>query len=57
MEVVQSSLGLPFVAKSDQPLDIVWSRPLPDGVEPSTVTVTIDAAGRWFVSLRTATTY
>jgi len=33
-------------------LDIVWSRPLPDGVEPSTVTVTMDAAGRWFVSLR-----
>jgi putative transposase len=44
--------GKLFLAKSDQPLDIVWSRPLPDGVEPSTVTVTIDAAGRWFVSLR-----
>ncbi len=33
------------------PLDIVWSRPLPDGAEPSTVTVCKDAAGRWFVSL------
>ncbi len=44
--------GKLFLAKCDQPLDIVWSRPLPDGVEPSTVTVTIDAAGRWFVSLR-----
>ncbi len=44
--------GKLFLAKSDQPLDIVWSRPLPDGVEPSTVTVTMDAAGRWFVSLR-----
>jgi putative transposase len=34
-----------------EPLDIVWSRPLPDGVKPSTVTVSQDAAGRWFVSL------
>ncbi|MCW3845556.1 transposase, partial [Micromonospora yasonensis] len=33
------------------PLDIVWSRPLPGGAEPSTVTVSRDAAGRWFVSL------
>jgi putative transposase len=35
----------------DGPLDIRWSRPLPDGAEPSTVTVSRDAAGRWFVSL------
>jgi len=34
-----------------EPLAIVWSRPLPDGAEPSTVTVSKDAAGRWFVSL------
>ena len=33
------------------PLDIRWSRPLPEGSEPSTVTVSRDAAGRWFVSL------
>jgi putative transposase len=33
------------------PLDISWSRPLPHGTEPSTVTVSRDAAGRWFVSL------
>src|SRR5258705_8502507 len=34
------------------PLNIVWSRPLPDeGAEPSTVTVSRDAAGRWFVSI------
>lgn len=39
------------LAKMDQPLDIVWSRALPDGVTPSTVTVSQDAAGRWFVSL------
>jgi putative transposase len=35
----------------DQPLAIVWSRPLPDGAEPSTVTVSKDAAGRWHVSI------
>jgi putative transposase len=39
------------LAKMPEPLDIVWSRPLPDGCSPSTVTVSQDAAGRWFVSL------
>lgn len=39
------------LAKMDQPLDIHWSRSLPSGVEPSTVTVSLDAAGRWHVSL------
>lgn len=39
------------LAKMAEPLDIVWSRPLPDGVSPSTVTVSQDAAGRWFVSM------
>jgi putative transposase len=39
------------LAKMDAPLAIVWSRPLPEGAEPSTVTVSKDAAGRWFVSL------
>jgi putative transposase len=39
------------LAKMNEPLDIVWSRPLPEGVKPSTVTVSQDAAGRWFVSL------
>jgi putative transposase len=34
-----------------EPLDIVWSRPLPEGAEPSTVTVSRDAAGRWHVSI------
>ncbi|MCX5336686.1 RNA-guided endonuclease TnpB family protein [Streptomyces sp. NBC_00140] len=38
------------LAKMADPLDIVWSRPLP-GAAPSTVTVSQDAAGRWFVSL------
>ncbi|WP_416903905.1 RNA-guided endonuclease InsQ/TnpB family protein [Micromonospora echinospora] len=39
------------LAKMTEPLDIVWSRPLPEGARPSTVTVSQDAAGRWFVSL------
>lgn len=39
------------LAKMTDPLDIVWSRPLPEGAIPSTVTVSQDAAGRWFVSM------
>ncbi|MGW3100140.1 RNA-guided endonuclease InsQ/TnpB family protein, partial [Streptomyces sp. NPDC001102] len=39
------------LAKMTEPLDIVWSRPLPEGASPSTVTVSKDAAGRWYVSL------
>ncbi|MFI8907822.1 RNA-guided endonuclease InsQ/TnpB family protein [Streptomyces albidoflavus] len=39
------------LAKMAEPLDIVWSRPLPEGASPSTVTVSQDAAGRWYVSL------
>jgi putative transposase len=39
------------LAKMSAPLDIRWSRPLPEGAEPSTVTVSKDSAGRWFVSL------
>jgi putative transposase len=39
------------LAKMAGPLDIVWSRPLPGSAEPSTVTVSRDAAGRWHVSL------
>lgn len=39
------------LAKMAEPLKIVWSRPLPEGASPSTVTVSKDAAGRWYVSL------
>ncbi len=35
----------------DEPLNIAWSRPLPAGVAPSSVTVSQDAAGRWFMSI------
>jgi putative transposase len=42
------------LAKMDVPLHIHWSRPLPAGAQPTTVTVSRDAAGRYFVSLLVA---
>jgi putative transposase len=39
------------LAKMDRPLDIRWSRPLPKGCKPSSVTITKDPAGRYFISL------
>ncbi len=39
------------LAKMDAPLDIVWSRPLPDGCKPSSITITKDEADRYFVSI------
>jgi len=44
------------LAKMSEPLDIRWSRPLPDGAQPSTVTVSRDPAGRWHVAIRVETT-
>jgi putative transposase len=43
--------GTLTLAKMSGPLDIVWSRPLPENATPSTVTVSRDPSGRWFVSL------
>ena len=43
--------GQVWLAKLSAPLAIVWSRPLPDSAEPSTVTVSRDAAGRWHISI------
>src|SRR2546426_1884292 len=40
-----------MLAKMDAPLDIHWSRTLPKGCKPTTVTVTKDTAGRYFVSI------
>jgi len=40
--------GKRFLAKCDEPLAIRWTRPLP--CDPSTVTVSRDSAGRYFVS-------
>jgi len=39
------------LAKHKEPLHIVWSRPLPEGAQPSSVTVSKDKSGRYFVSL------
>ncbi|AFZ35034.1 transposase, IS605 OrfB family [Stanieria cyanosphaera PCC 7437] len=43
--------GKVWLAKCSEPLNIVWSRYLPQGCEPSTVTVKLEPSGRWFVSL------
>lgn len=40
------------LAKMDEPLDIHWSQPLPDGSILTTVTVSMDTAGRYFISIR-----
>jgi putative transposase len=42
--------GQLFLAKCSEPLPIVWSRELPDGCSPSTVTVKLSASGQWHVS-------
>ncbi len=39
------------LAKHAEPLRIRWSRQLPVGAEPTTVTALRDSAGRWFVSI------
>ena len=38
------------LAKMDTPLHIHWSRPLPAGAIPTTVTISRDTAGRYFLS-------
>ncbi|WTL79476.1 RNA-guided endonuclease TnpB family protein [Streptomyces sp. NBC_01518] len=43
--------GRLILAKVAGSLDVRWSRPLPGGSEPTTVTVSRDRAGCWFVSL------
>ena len=40
-----------WLAKCLEPLNIVWSRYLPSGCKPSTITVKLEPSGRWFVSL------
>ena len=39
------------LAKMAEPLDVRWSRQIPQGAKVTTVTVSKDAAGRYFVSL------
>ncbi|WP_404786474.1 RNA-guided endonuclease InsQ/TnpB family protein [Altericista sp. CCNU0014] len=43
--------GQVYLAKSTEPLAIRWSRLLPQGCEPSTITVKLSPSGRWSVSL------
>ena len=45
------AFGNLWLAKCKEPLPIVWSRYLPTGCSPSTVTVKLDPSGRWFVCL------
>ncbi|OQS13214.1 transposase [Nocardia donostiensis] len=39
------------LAKQAEPLNIRWSRPLPEGTQPSQVTVSKDSAGRYHISI------
>ncbi|NEN91585.1 MAG: transposase [Okeania sp. SIO3H1] len=40
------------IAKCSEPLPIRWSRQLPPGCSPTTITVKLDPSNRWSVSLR-----
>jgi putative transposase len=40
-----------YLAKCAEPLAIRWSRNIPEGAEPSTITVKLSPSGRWTVSL------
>jgi putative transposase len=42
--------GEVWLAKTKEPLSIVWSRPLQEGVEPSQCTVKLTPSGEWFIS-------
>ncbi|PWG66683.1 RNA-guided endonuclease InsQ/TnpB family protein [Bifidobacterium callitrichidarum] len=44
------------LAKTDRPLPVRWSRTIPRGCEPSSVTVSLDSAQRWHVSILVETT-
>lgn len=43
--------GQVYLAKCSEPLPIRWSRTLPKGAEPSTITVKLEPSGRWTVAL------
>jgi len=43
--------GQVFLAKCNEPLPIRWSKQIPIGCIPSTITVKLTPAGRWFVSI------
>ncbi|HEY9874335.1 MAG TPA: RNA-guided endonuclease TnpB family protein [Candidatus Obscuribacterales bacterium] len=41
-----------YLAKFSEPLQIRWSRQLPESVEPSTITIRLSPSGRWHISIR-----
>jgi putative transposase len=43
--------GQVFLAKCNEPLPIRWSKQIPVGCIPSTITVKLTPAGRWYVSI------
>jgi putative transposase len=43
--------GRVFLAKCSEPLAIVWSQSMPEGAEPSTISVKLSPSGRWTVSM------
>jgi len=43
--------GQVFLAKCSLPLPIRWSRQIPEGSTPSTITIKLTPSGRWYVSL------
>jgi transposase, IS605 OrfB family, central region len=42
--------GEVWLAKTKAPLDIRWSRPLPEGATPKQCTVRLTPSGKWFIS-------
>lgn len=43
--------GQVFMAKSDEALDIKWSRQLPRNAQPSSITIRLTPALKWYVSI------
>jgi putative transposase len=44
--------GQIYLAKCQEPLAIKWSRQIPSGCEPSTITIRWHPSGRWHISIR-----
>ena len=42
--------GAVWLAKTKTPLDIVWSRPLPENAPPAQCTVRLTPSGEWYIS-------
>ena len=42
--------GAVWLAKTKTPLDIRWSRPLPEGAKPKQCTVKLSPSGQWYIS-------